>query len=157
MKKLVVSILIVGWLLLPIQAFANFASFFVVYEDHVYELSSETVDEVGKQIGEVTEYGDRVEFYSGNFSNAYEVGTPYYEIPGVDPAEKIAVEESPGVYIVGERTVEFTGEAVRESSLTTESIGSVFSFVVLGLIGFFLFRRISFRKGKKEEEEPEEE
>ncbi|WP_342526456.1 hypothetical protein MKY84_12665 [Chryseomicrobium sp. FSL W7-1435] len=156
MKRILAVLALLGWMVLPSQAFANYASFFVVYEDFVYELTSESVVEVGEQIGEVTEYGDRVEFYSGNFSNAYEVGTPYFAIPGVDPAEKIAVEESPGVYIVGERSVEFTGEAVRESSLTTESIGSIFSFVVLGLIGFFLFRRLNFRRGKKEVE-PEEE
>ena len=151
MKRIV--ILTLALLMLPVYALANYLSFFVVYDEHVYELSSDSVEEVGEQIGEVTEYGDRAEFYSGNFSNAYEVGTPYYEIPGVDPMEQIAVEESPGVYIVGTRTVEFTSEAVRESSLSTQNIGSIFSFIVLGLIGFFIFRRISPKRAKKEQQD----
>lgn len=151
MKRIV--ILTLALLMLPVYSLANYLSFFVVYDEHVYELSSDSVEEVGEQIGEVTEYGDRAEFYSGNFSNAYEVGTPYYEIPGVDPMEQIAVEESPGVYIVGTRTVEFTSEAVRESSLSTQNIGSIFSFIVLGLIGFFIFRRISPKRAKKEQQD----
>ncbi|MFC4354924.1 hypothetical protein ACFO0S_07675 [Chryseomicrobium palamuruense] len=144
-------LLTLAFLMLPIYALANYSGFFVVYDEHVYELSSESVEEVGEKLGEVTEYADRAEFYKGNFSNAYEVGTSYFEIPGIDPTEKIAVEESPGVYIVGTRTVEFTAEAVRESSLSTQNIGSIFSFIILGLIGFFIFRRISPRRMKKEE------
>lgn len=140
-----------AFLMIPIYAMANYSSFFVVYDEYVYELSSDSVEEVGEQLGEVTEYGDRAEFYSGNFSNAYEVGTPYFEIPGVDPTEQIAVEESPGVYIVGTRTVEFTAEAVRESSLSTQNIGSIFSFIVLGLIAFFIFRRVTPKRVKKED------
>lgn len=155
MKRVLAWLVLLSWVVVPAQAFANYASFFVVYEDHVYELSSETVEEVGEKLGEVTEYSDRAEFYSGNFSNAYEVGTAYYEIPGVDPSEKIAVEESPGVYIVGTRSVEFSAQGVQESQLSTQSIGSIFSFIVLGLIGLFLFRRISFRKNNKKEEDLE--
>lgn len=154
MRKIV--FLLAAFLMLPLTALANYSEFFVVYEDHVYILSSEDVVEVGEKIGEVTEYGDRAEFYSGNFSNAYEVGTAYYAIPGIDTSEQIAVEESPGVYIVAERSVEFTSQGVQESSLSTQNIGSIFSFIVLGLIGFFLFKRITFRKDKKNEDEIEE-
>lgn len=153
MRKLVFVMVAFLVMLVPTQTLANYSQFFVVFEDHVYELSSEAVTEVGEKIGEVTEYGDRAEFYSGNFSNAYEVGTAYYEIPGVDTSEQIAVEESPGVFIVGKRSVEFTSQAVQESSLSTQNIGSIFSFVVIGIIGFFVFKRLTPKRVKKEEEE----
>lgn len=72
---------------------------FVVYNGGIYAEGDIEVVEAGKEIGEVTSYTDREGTYSGNFSNVYPVGTKYYEIPGTEPSEAIAVERGEGVYI----------------------------------------------------------
>ena len=76
----------------------SWAYSFVVWDDYVYQISSEYVKEVGEEIGEVTVYSDREGTYTGNFSNEYEKGTKYYSITGVSTEEAIAIKEEDGSY-----------------------------------------------------------
>ncbi|WP_101841884.1 hypothetical protein [Halobacillus sp. Marseille-P3879] len=66
---------------------------FVVWNGGVYQVTEETVEEVGKVIGEVETKPDEEGNYRGNASNAYEIGTKYYSISDSDPKEEIAVED----------------------------------------------------------------
>ncbi len=83
---------------------------FVVYNGGIYAEGDIEVVEAGKEIGEVTSYTDREGKYLGNFSNVYPEGTKYYEIPGTETSEAIAVERAEGVYI----RVDYTGKYVGE-------------------------------------------
>lgn len=71
---------------------------FVVWDDYVYQISSEYVKEIGEEIGEVTIYSDSEGTYTGNFSNEYEKGAKYYSITGVSTDEAIAIKEDDGKY-----------------------------------------------------------
>ena len=71
---------------------------FVVWDNHIYVVSEETVLDVEKKIGKVTKYSD-METYSGNFSNVFRKGTKYYSIKGIDTTIAIAVQSSDGQYI----------------------------------------------------------
>lgn len=94
MKQVLAIILFLVATATPVMA-TSWAYSFVVYNNSIYVITEEPVEEVGNRLGEVTAYSD-MENLSGNFSNVYEVGTPYYEIKGVDPAEAIAVEKDNG-------------------------------------------------------------
>lgn len=98
---------------------------FVVHDGRVYEVkSSERIasDEIGVAIGEVTE--ETSEMTSGA-SNAFPVGTFFYEIRGVDRSEAIAVETSPGEY------VQATYTESSENGLTIWTI-------LLGIVGILV-------------------
>lgn len=97
MKKLFFTLL---FLAIPLTVIAtSWAYSFVVYNDGVYVVSEDETTEITKEIGHVTAYSDMYTA-SGNFSNAYPKGTPYYEIEGIDTAEAIAVEAEEGRYVV---------------------------------------------------------
>lgn len=87
---------------------ADWAYSFVVWDDYIYRLDDEYVDEVGEVIGEVTAYSDHEGTYRGNFSNEYEKGTKYFSIKGVDVEEAIAVEDE-GKYRKGVREGKYAG------------------------------------------------
>ena len=83
-----------------VQAF-EWAYSFVVWDGKVYEVKKDELineSEIGKKIGKVkTEpyyYSDRTDAmrYSGDASNVYPIGTPYYEIKGVSTSTAIAVK-----------------------------------------------------------------
>ncbi|SDN24029.1 hypothetical protein SAMN04488137_3708 [Fictibacillus solisalsi] len=78
---------------------ASWAYPFVVWDHYTYSISEEYVDQVGKEIGEVTKHSDQEGEYTGNFSNQYKKGTKYFEIKGVSTDKAIAVEEPGGKYI----------------------------------------------------------
>jgi hypothetical protein len=78
---------------------ASWAFEFVVYNGYIYKISSDKVTNVGKEIGEVTNYSDKEGTYSGNFSNKYPVGTKYYAIQSVDSNKSIAIQLSDGSYV----------------------------------------------------------
>lgn len=103
--------LVILFLAVPIQAMADWAYSFVVWDGYTYILQDQEVDEieVEKEVGHVTRYSDREGSYSGNFSNAYSKGTKYYEIKGVSTDESIAVETSPGTYRLAEREHPYGG------------------------------------------------
>lgn len=98
---------------------------FVVHEGRVYEVKSSepvTSDEIGVAIGEVT---DETSEMTSGASNAFPVGTFFYEIRGVDRSEAIAVETSPGVYVQATYT---------ESS----EIGPTIWTILLGIVGLLV-------------------
>ena len=73
---------------------AGWAFSFVVWDDYIYQIDSEYVQEVDEEIGEVTFFSDMEDSsYAGNFSNEYEKGTKYFSIPGISTEEAIAIEE----------------------------------------------------------------
>ena len=67
---------------------------FVVWEGNVYEVKEEIIEEreIGKSIGEVKTEATKSNYY-GKASNAYPVGTKYYEIKGISTSDAIAVKE----------------------------------------------------------------
>ena len=77
---------------------ADWNSSFVVMDGYMYTISDEYVEEVEREIGEVTYYSDMEGTYSGNFSNAFKKGTKYFSIVGVSNEEAIAIEEQNGRY-----------------------------------------------------------
>ncbi|CAM4480908.1 hypothetical protein PATA110616_21085 [Paenibacillus tarimensis] len=64
---------------------ADWAYNFVVYDGNSYQVTDDVMDEadIAKRVGEVTRYSDEEGTYSGNFSNAFPVGTQYYAIQGI--------------------------------------------------------------------------
>ncbi|MGG1663161.1 hypothetical protein [Brevibacillus sp. NRS-1366] len=76
----------------PATSSASWAYAFVVWNNHIYKLSSERVGNIGERIGSVESYSsEEIDTYKGNFSNKYPIGTPYYEIPDTAPETAIAV------------------------------------------------------------------
>lgn len=72
---------------------ADWAFEFVVWDDYIYQLTDEYLENIDEKIGEVTKYSDMEGTYSENFSNTYEKGTKYYAIQGISTEKAIAVEE----------------------------------------------------------------
>lgn len=72
---------------------ADWAFEFVVWNDYIYQLTDEYVENIDEKIGEVTKYSDMEGTYSENFSNTYKKGTKYYAIQGISTEKAIAVEE----------------------------------------------------------------
>ena len=97
MKRIRLSVLMLFFCILSACSLGNsqasWAYSFVVWDGYVYQISDEYVQEVDKEIGEVTVYSDMEGTYSGNFSNVYEKGIAYYSITGVSADEAIAVKE----------------------------------------------------------------
>ena len=101
MKKIpFLSFILVFMISSSVQAF-EWAYSFVVWDGKEYEVKqAELIDEseIEKRIGEVkTEpyyYSDKTDAmtYSGDASNVYPIGTPYYEIRGVSTSTAIAVK-----------------------------------------------------------------
>lgn len=95
--------------LLPNKTSAEWAYSFVVWDGYTYVVSDEYVTEVDNVIGNVTIYSSIEGTYSGNFSNAYEEGTKYFSIKGIDTDEAIAIQENDGKYKRANRTGEYEG------------------------------------------------
>lgn len=89
---------------------ADWAYSFVVWEDYIYQISDEDVQEVDEKIGEVTAYSDTEGSYAGNFSNEYKKGTKYYSITGVSTEEAIAIKEEDGTYRKATRDGKYNGK-----------------------------------------------
>lgn len=78
----------------PVQAL-SWAYEFVSWDGNVYEVLDEPIkeDSIGKTIGEVkAEPDDMTGDFYGNASNAYPIGTKYFEIIGMSTDQEIAVE-----------------------------------------------------------------
>jgi hypothetical protein len=91
------------------KSLAEWAYSFVVWDGYTYVVSDEFVTEVDNVIGKVTIYSSIEGTYSGNFSNAYEEGTKYYSIIGIDTNEAIAIQENDEKYKRANRTGEYAG------------------------------------------------
>ena len=113
---------------------------FVVWDGYIYAVTEERVTDIGGEIGQVTKYSD-MEQYSGNFSNAYEKGTRYYAIKGVDTEVAIAIEEVNGNYVKAERKkkYEYEGTFFEEPQ---ENLKVFISLLVGILVVFFIYKRL---------------
>ena len=109
---------------------------FVIWDDHIYVVSGETITDIEKQIGRVTKYSD-MEQYSGNFSNTFPKGTKYYSIKGIEPTIAIAIQTIDGHYVRADRHGEYT---YRKSF--TEYIYSGLSVFAIVIVGIFIYSRI---------------
>ncbi|MFJ7667395.1 hypothetical protein ACIQXI_09810 [Lysinibacillus sp. NPDC097195] len=123
-------------LLFPCKAMAtSWAYPFVVWDDYIYVVSDEYVENIDKVIGKVTKYSD-MEQYEGNFSNVYSKGTKYYSIKGIDTGTAIAIQEENGQYIKAFREGEYT---YQKSYLPFVYKGlGAFAILIVGLMVFTL-------------------
>lgn len=134
--QLIFLVLLIG--LFPQQSLATDWTYrFVVWEETMYVVSEEYVTDVEAEIGQVTKYSDMKQ-YGGNFSNAYEKGTKYYSIKGVDPSKAIAVQVEKDVYLKAESNGAYDYKG-RETFH--------YSFVILAFLGVAGIVIFSLAKG----------
>ncbi|SDN45749.1 hypothetical protein SAMN05518871_105186 [Psychrobacillus sp. OK028] len=145
--KLGIVFVLTASFLFPLKSLADWAYAFVVWDDYVYVITTEQVNEVVKKVGHVTKYSDREGTYSGNFSNAYPKGTKYYSIQGISTDEAIAILKDDGTFIKATRDGEYAGD-----KYGIDNLSSPF-FIGLFLIALFIaFISINFsRKGGRDE------
>lgn len=86
-------------LIYPYHSMAKWAHSFVVWDGYIYVLKENEIENIGKEIGEVTFYSDAEGTYSGNFSNTFEKGTKYYSIKSVSTDEAIAIQSGEDTYL----------------------------------------------------------
>ena len=122
-------ILLIG-LAMP-TVYASWAMQFVVYSGNMYEITATQIDvqKIDKKIGQVTSYSSREGTYSGNFSNAYPVGTEYYALKEIDPQQAIAVKTNDG-YIWCQYTGEYAGKNAIDKGKLAAGIFVVILFIV---------------------------
>lgn len=72
----------------------------VKWNNHIYKITNESIDEIDKEIGEI-EYQslNEEEDTPDNYSNYYSKGTKLFSIKGVDTNDAIAVQLGEGNYI----------------------------------------------------------
>ena len=147
-------------LLFPFLSFStmsatSWAYKFVVWDGFIYVVDEDKdenrVENIGERIGEVTVYSDMNQ-HTGNYSNAYEEGTGYYEIVGVPTSDAIAIEDREGVYLKAEREgiYDFKGETEAitgpylEKGVNVERgylfTGTIVFFVFLSFLVFLIFQ-----------------
>jgi hypothetical protein len=98
-RNFIVSSIVILLFIIPASATATSWVYpFVVWDQHIYQITDEEVTTVEKQIGKVTSYSDMGPL-AGNFSNHYPKDTKYFSIQGIDPKTAIAVENTSGNYI----------------------------------------------------------
>ncbi len=138
--------------ILASPASAKWVHAFVVWDHYSYVISDEYVDQVDKEIGQVTKYSDQEGTYSGNFSNEYKKGTKYFAIHGISTDKAIAVQEPDGKY----------RKAVRDHKYNTNKAANVMeqiaanqwiNFVVLAAGAAVVFYSFKSLKGKFNREE----
>ncbi|MER2261624.1 MAG: hypothetical protein ABS934_06375 [Psychrobacillus sp.] len=94
MKKILIFFFLILLMTTSVHAL-SWAYPFVVWDGNVYEVSKEKVSEedIGRNIGKVkTKPNDMTGSYYGDASNAYPIGTNYFEIKGKSTSIVIAVE-----------------------------------------------------------------
>ncbi|MEO3944276.1 hypothetical protein [Gorillibacterium sp. CAU 1737] len=142
MKRGLILICCVAFLLAPHQlASAKWASSFVVYAGDLYEVLDEpvSIQEINQKIGEVTRYSTHEGTYSGNFSNVYPKGTPYYSMHKRDPKEAIAVQVKENAYLL----------AINQGHYDNDRLEIPTPTAIVILIGVFLVLVLLFRGRKK--------
>ena len=132
-----VTVLLLLCIQFPLSSSTVFATSwaypFVVWDDHIYVVSEETVIDIEKVIGKVTKYSD-MEQYSGNFSNVFPKGTKYYSIKGIDTTIAIAIQTSDRHYI----KAYLQGEYTYQTSFTQYIYISLGIFAIL-LVGIVIY------------------
>ena len=116
--------------LLPNKSYADWAYSFVVWDGFIYVVSDEVVDQVDREIGEVTRYSGMEGTYSGNFSNTYRKGTKYFSIVDVSTEEAIAIEDGNGHYVKAIQDGKYAGNNILRTNLNVYTI-------LIGLLALF--------------------
>lgn len=130
-------------LLFPCKAMAtSWAYPFVVWDDYIYVISDEYVENIAKEIGQVTKYSD-MEQFEGNFSNIYPKGTKYYAIKGVATDTAIAIDLGNGHYIKAIREGEY---AYQKSYI--QYVYNGLGIIAILIVGFIIFSLKSYNNPK---------
>ena len=114
---------------------------FVVWNNGLYIVTDEIVEDADRKIGKVTSYSD-MEQKGGNFSNRFPKGTAYYEIKGTPTTEAIAIEQEKGQFI----KAVYEGEYVYSGDIWDKAKMLFFVVIVavISFIGYYILP--SFRK-----------
>lgn len=114
---------------------------FAVWNNGLYVVTDEIVEDVGGKIGKVTSYSN-MEQKGGNFSNRFPKGTAYYEIKGTLTTEAIAIEQEKGQFI----KAVYEGEYVYSGNVWDKAKMLFFVVIVavIAFIGYYIL--LSFRK-----------
>lgn len=139
-------------LLLSDKSYANWAYDFVVWNDYIYKVSDVYVQEIEKEIGEVTYYSDdESSRHRGNFSNVYEKGTKYYSIKGIKTEEAIAIEDSNGQYIKATKEGKYGVRPLFDGYFDgQQGIIKIFilSLMIVMVVAHFIYRGNKVKLGK---------
>ncbi|MEK4348378.1 hypothetical protein [Paenibacillus sp. FSL P4-0184] len=143
MKKFIIVILAIV-ALMPMRSLnADWAYSFVVYSGDIYEISDEELipeNEIDKKIGQVTRYSDHEGMYSGNFSNTYPKGTPYYSIKNIDPKEIIAIKTHEAEFVKAINKGQYANGQLESKTIWISILGSL---VIVLLIIWIMKRKKS--------------
>lgn len=143
MKKFIIVILaIVAFM--PMRSMnADWAYSFVVYSGNIYEISDDELipsNEIDKKIGQVTRYSDHEGTYSGNFSNIYPKGTPYYSIKNIDPKEIIAIKTHEAEFVKAINKGQYANGQLESKTIWISILGSL---IIVLLIIWIMKRKKS--------------
>ncbi|WP_339271002.1 LPXTG cell wall anchor domain-containing protein [Paenibacillus sp. FSL R5-0470] len=143
MKEFIIVILAII-ALLPLHAVsADWAGSFVVYSGDIYEISDNELipsNEIDKKIGQVTRYSDHEGTYSGNFSNIYPKGTPYYSIKNIDPKEIIAIKTHEAEFVKAINKGQYANGQLESKTIWISILGSL---IIVLLIIWIMKRKKS--------------
>lgn len=143
MKKFIIVILAIV-ALMPMRSMnADWAYSFVVYSGDIYEISDDELipsNEIVKKIGQVTRYSDHEGTYSGNFSNIYPKGTPYYSIKNIDPKEIIAIKTHEAEFVKAINKGQYANGQLESKTIWISILGSL---IIVLLIIWIMKRKKS--------------
>jgi len=134
MKKFIIVILAIV-ALMPLRPMnADWAYSFVVYSGDIYEISVDGLipsNEIDKKIGQVTRYSDHEGTYSGNFSNIYPKGTPYYSIKNIDPKEIIAIKTHEAEFVKAINKGQYANGQLESKTIWISILGSLIIVILI--------------------------
>jgi len=143
MKKFIIVILAIV-ALMPMRSMnADWAYSFVVYSGDIYEISDDDLipsNDIDKKIGQVTRYSDHEGTYSGNFSNIYPKGTPYYSIKNIDPKEIIAIKTHEAEFVKAINKGQYANGQLESKTIWISILGSL---IIVLLIIWIMKRKKS--------------
>lgn len=134
MKKFIIVILAIVALMPMRPMNADWAYSFVVYSGDIYEISDDGLipsNEIDKKIGQVTRYSDREGTYSGNFSNIYPKGTPYYSIKNIDPKEIIAIKTHEAEFVKAINKGQYANGQLESKTIWISILGSLIIVILI--------------------------
>lgn len=152
MKK-IISVVFVFLITCTIQISktnADWAYAFVVYNGNGYVITETHIEpkQIGKKIGEVTNYSTLEGVYSGNFSNHFPKGTEYYEIKSVATKEAIAIKENKSSYIKAKFNGKYAGSG--ETDHKNYIMKKLFVYFIVGVVLLFgILYLINKKRNKK--------
>ncbi|MFD5017500.1 hypothetical protein ACFWMP_01215 [Paenibacillus sp. NPDC058367] len=145
MKKFIIVILAIV-ALMPMRSMnADWAYSFVVYSGDIYEISDDELipsNDIDKKIGQVTRYSDHEGTYSGNFSNIYPKGTPYYSIKNIDPKEIIAIKTHEAEFVKAINKGQYANGQLESKTIWISILGPL---IIVLLIIWIMKRKKSVR------------